>query len=160
MADYLTSFFGLFASTENQLILMFLSAFLSSTVLPGNSEMIFSTLISQITLSGEGNTALTLFLIATLGNSLGSFTTYLMALLVPPPKLKTEMNRHTQWALRHSQQYGVWILLLSWLPVVGDVLCGVAGWLRLNPWQSLLVISLGKAARYAIIWWGIASFIG
>lgn len=46
---------------------------------------------------------------------------------------------------------GVPILLLSWLPVVGDGFCFAAGWLRLPFWGSLAAIAAGKAARYAAI---------
>lgn len=156
MTDYFTSFLGLFFSDQNQLILMFFSAFLSATILPGNSEIIFSTLITQNVLINSTNLPLALFICATLGNSLGSLTTYLMARLVPIP------NTHSpkvEWVFTQSQKYGVWTLLLSWLPVFGDILCAVAGWLRLNMWQSLLFITLGKACRYGLLWWGIATFL-
>lgn len=158
MSDYLTSFFGLFFSEQNQLLLMFASAFLSSTVLPGNSEVVFSTLLAQQSF-GSFNYAFTLFGVATVGNSLGSLTTYAMARLLPEPHFNPN-QKAAQWAIRQSRQYGVWALLLSWLPVVGDLLCGVAGWLRFNPWQSALFITLGKAARYGILWWSVATFFG
>lgn len=48
-------------------------------------------------------------------------------------------------------RFGAPILLLSWLPVVGDPLCAVAGWLRL-PWLSCLIfIVIGKFARYLVL---------
>ncbi|MGB1703144.1 MAG: YqaA family protein, partial [Cycloclasticus sp.] len=49
------------------------------------------------------------------------------------------------------QRYGSVALILSWLPVIGDVLCLVAGWLRINFLTSLCFITLGKFARYFII---------
>lgn len=159
MNDNLTLLIRSVVADEHQWLLMFFSAFLSSTILPGNSELVFSTLISA-SLAQQGTShALVLLLSATMGNSLGSFTTYLMGRLFPPPTLAVSSKR-IKWALHYSQQYGVWILLLSWLPVIGDLLCGVAGWLRLNPWQSLLLIILGKAARYVLIWWGVVTFVG
>ena len=49
------------------------------------------------------------------------------------------------------QRFGAPILLLSWLPVVGDPLCAVAGWLRL-PWLPCLIfIVIGKFARYLVL---------
>lgn len=156
MSDYLTSFLGLFFSDQNQLILMFFSAFLSATVLPGNSELIFSTLLTQNLLIHSTNLPLALFTCATLGNSLGSLTTYTMARLVPMPQ---NHSPNVEWVLAQSQKYGAWLLLLSWLPVIGDILCGVAGWLRLNAWQSAFFITLGKALRYGLLWWGIATFL-
>ena len=48
-------------------------------------------------------------------------------------------------------RFGAPILLLSWLPVVGDPLCAVAGWLRL-PWLPCLIfIMIGKFARYLVL---------
>lgn len=160
MTDYLSSFFGLFLSEENQLLLMFFSAFLSATVLPGNSEIVFSTLASQILLTGKNSTLVWLFISATLGNSLGSFTTYAMALLVPKPDMVKNSRKTTAWAIQFAQKYGVWALLLSWLPVVGDLLCGVAGWLRLPILPCALCITLGKAVRYGVILWGITAWVG
>lgn len=156
MTDYLTSFLSLFFSTENQLILMFLSAFLSASILPGNSEIIFSTLLSQNMLISNGNLPLALFICATLGNSLGSLTTYIMATLIPQP---TNHTPKIKWALHQSQKYGAWVLLFSWLPIIGDVFCGIAGWLRFNLWKSLFFITVGKAIRYGLLWWGIATFL-
>jgi membrane protein YqaA with SNARE-associated domain len=43
------------------------------------------------------------------------------------------------------------LLLLSWLPVVGDGFCFAAGWLKLPFWPSLAGIVLGKLGRYAVI---------
>ncbi len=79
MTEYLTSFFSLFFSEQNQLFTMFLSGFLSATLLPGNSEIIFTTLASQHLITYGSLSSFSLFnllLVATLGNSLGSITTY------------------------------------------------------------------------------------
>ncbi|WGE34202.1 DedA family protein [Actinobacillus genomosp. 1] len=157
MTDYFTSFFSLFFSVENQLITMFLSAFLSATVLPGNSEIIFTTLATQTRLTDSNlfsSQILWLLGVATVGNSLGSSITYAMGLLIPKPlDLK---HKTAQWALRLCEKYGVFALLLSSLPIIGDLLCGIAGWLRFNLWQSLIFICLGKFIRYLILLFAIS----
>lgn len=157
MTDYFTSFFSLFFSVENQLITMFLSAFLSATVLPGNSEIIFTTLATQTRLTDSNlfsSQILWLLGVATVGNSLGSSITYAMGLLIPKPlDLK---HKTAQWALRLCEKYGVFALLLSSLPMIGDLLCGIAGWLRFNLWQSLIFICLGKFIRYLILLFAIS----
>ena len=157
MTDYFTSFFSLFFSVENQLITMFLSAFLSATVLPGNSEIIFTTLATQTRLTDSSlfsSQILWLIGVATVGNSLGSSITYAMGLLIPKPlDLK---HKTAQWALRLCEKYGVFALLLSSLPIIGDLLCGIAGWLRFNLWQSLIFICLGKFIRYLILLFAIS----
>lgn len=151
MTSYLTSFFSLFFSEQNQLITMFISGLLSSTLLPGNSEIIFTTLASQHIVTNEIPTSslTALVIVATLGNSLGSLITYAMGLLLPRPK-KAD-NRYTKWALEKSKKYGVLVLLFSWLPIVGDIFCGIAGWLRFNLWQSVMLIVIGKLLRYLFL---------
>lgn len=152
MIDFFSAFFSLFFSAQNQWLTLFFSAFLSATLLPGNSEIIFSTLASQHILASHtfyNEAVIYLVIIATLGNSLGSFVTYLMARLLPKPQ-KTE-KPYAKWALQKSEKYGVWVLLLAWLPVIGDLFCGIAGWLRFDWRLSLLFITLGKFVRYLVL---------
>jgi len=56
-----------------------------------------------------------------------------------------------QRAVERLKKWGSPLLLLSWLPVVGDPLCFAAGWMRMNAGLSALFIGAGKAARYAVI---------
>ncbi|OOF37883.1 hypothetical protein BKK47_10920 [Rodentibacter mrazii] len=130
--------------------LMFASAFLSATVLPGNSEIVFMTLvIPKLTLNRLLSAdVLGLIFIATLGNTLGSLTTYVIGCWFPKFESK---NDRTLWIMEKLQRYGAVVLLLSWLPVVGDLFCAIAGWLRLNFAASCLFIFLGKLARYTLL---------
>lgn len=81
--------------------------------------------------------------VATAGNTLGGLSSYLIGRLLPPGKpLK---------GLPAVQRYGSPILLLSWVPLIGDALCVAAGWLRVNAGLAALYMALGKLARYAII---------
>ena len=57
----------------------------------------------------------------------------------------------TQRALAWMERHGGPVLLFAWLPVVGDPLCLVAGWLRIHPVAAALYIGIGKGARYAIV---------
>jgi len=49
------------------------------------------------------------------------------------------------------RRYGTPALLLAWAPLIGDALCLAAGWLRLNPWQAMLFMAIGKFSRYGLI---------
>lgn len=153
MFEILSSLWAMLSSEENRLIAMFISSFTSATVLPGNSELMFSAIASRITVENSlFSTAMCwLWLVATVGNTLGGLTTYAMALLLPKPLENAQPSRRMQWVLKQSHKYGVWALLLSGLPLVGDLLCGVAGWLRFNPWHSALVLFIGKGVRYALL---------
>ena len=92
-------------------------------------------------------------LLATLGNGMGSMVSYGMGRLVPDKHRPSE--RIHGWI----QKYGVWALLMSWVPFVGDGLAIAAGWLRLNFWLSSLMLVLGKFARYAVLVLGFFAVI-
>ncbi len=130
--------------------LMFASAFLSATVLPGNSEIIFIVLaIPKLALGTWLSTDIFLLLfMATLGNGLGSLTTYGIGRWIPQFRPK---NHRTLWVMKQLQRYGSLTLLLSWLPIVGDLFCALAGWLRLNFIVSCFFIFLGKLVRYVAL---------
>ena len=130
--------------------LMFASAFLSATVLPGNSEIIFIVLaIPKLALGTWLSTDIFLLIfMATLGNGLGSLTTYGIGRWLPQFRPK---NHRTLWVMKQLQRYGSLTLLLSWLPVVGDLFCVLAGWLRLNFIVSCFFIFLGKLVRYVAL---------
>jgi membrane protein YqaA with SNARE-associated domain len=60
-------------------------------------------------------------------------------------------------ALAWLQRFGPKACLLSWLPIVGDPLCAVAGWLRLPFWPCVGWMALGKFLRFicytaALLW--------
>jgi membrane protein YqaA with SNARE-associated domain len=138
---------------------LFVSAFTSATLLPGSSE---AALIALLTI-GQGDAGL-LAIVATAGNVLGSCVNWVLGRFFSRfrdrrwfPVEERSYERAAAWFRR----YGVWSLLLSWLPVVGDPLTAVAGALRVDLLRFLILVSLGKAARYAVIvmafnWWNVA----
>ena len=83
--------------------------------------------------------------LATAGNTLGSLTTYWIGRWFPKIDSK---NDRTLWAINKIQRYGAITLLLSWLPIIGDLFCAVAGWLRLNWLSCLIFMTIGKGLRY------------
>ncbi len=125
---------------------LFASSFLSATLLPGNSEIVLAAV-----LKAGGTPPAIAVAVATIGNTLGGMTTFFLGRLLP--------NRIPEGAaIARVRRYGVAVLLLSWLPVVGDALCGAAGWLRLNWIGCALAIAAGKAARYAVLAQAVALF--
>lgn len=133
---------------------LFGSSFLSATLLPGNSEVVLVALLS----AGSATPA-ALVITAALGNTLGGMTNVILGRFLPELKPQRGLNMALGWLKR----FGPAALLLSWLPVVGDLLCVLAGWLRM-PWTLVvLFLCVGKTLRYialAIItvkvgsWWG------
>lgn len=155
---------------------IFVISALAATILPLGSEPVF---LAYLTLKPEFFWMAVI--VATAGNSLGGFITYWMGAgaqlgyqrwrqsppatepscisqaggarevsagsahgLAKPSRAK---SRAQVWVKR----FGAPVLLLSWLPVIGDPLCAVAGWLRL-PWLPCLIfMMIGKGARYLVL---------
>jgi membrane protein YqaA with SNARE-associated domain len=125
-------------SEETGFIGLFVASFISATVLPGGSEVVLIALIHkypEVIWRAVG--------VATIGNTLGGMTSYLLGRLIP--------NRVRSMAIIYLHRYGYWALLFSWLPLLGDALCVAAGWLRFNPWYSLVLLAIGKLVRYVLI---------
>jgi len=128
---------------------LFTSAFLSATLLPGSSEAALLALLA----TGTGYPVV-LILVATVGNVLGSAVNWIMGRFLAyfqgrrwSPISQRSYDRAVAWYHR----FGVWSLLLSWLPIIGDPLTVVAGALRIDIRQFLILVTLAKAARYLFI---------
>ncbi|EOC1531843.1 DedA family protein [Cronobacter turicensis] len=121
---------------------LFTSSFLSATLLPGSSEAVLVALLVSVKTAPW-----LLVLTATIGNSLGGLTNVILGRLFPLRESSRWQERAQGWL----QRFGAPALLVSWLPLVGDLLCLLAGWLRL-PWGPVIFfLCLGKALRYIII---------
>ena len=125
------------------LLLLFAWAFLAATILPLASEV---PLVLEVT---RTHTWVVPVLVATLGNVLGACTTYGLARLAitrapdPSPRLAR--------AAALLARYGAPALLLSWVPVIGDVLVVLAGAARMPVVPFVAWTTIGKAARYAAV---------
>ncbi len=130
------------------LIGLFISAFVSATLAPGGSEILLYYLLHQ-----NQNPDWLLWLMATTGNTLGGMTSFALGYLISKGYRSSEalFTDKNQKLLGYIKQWGLPVLLFSWLPVVGDVFCLLAGWLRLSFISSLAMILIGKGFRYALI---------
>ncbi len=111
------------------LLSLFASSFLSATLLPGNSEVVLVAML----VSGVSHPWV-LVLTATMGNSLGGVTNVILGRFFPLRKTSRWQEKATGWLKR----YGAATLLLSWMPVIGDLLCLLAGWMRI-PWGRTIL---------------------
>jgi membrane protein YqaA with SNARE-associated domain len=126
---------------------LFISAFISSTIAPGGSEAVLAYMATQANYSPSQ-----LLIIATIGNTLGALTTWGLGLLAAKKyPLADLLSKEKQRALQLVKRRGVWILLFSWLPIIGDGLCFAGGWLKLPLLSATLIILLGKLIRYAVV---------
>ena len=106
--------------------ILFISAFVSATLIPFGSEAL---LIYDIK---EGFDVITLLVVATIGNSLGSIVNYFLGLkgedfLIRKNFLKEKSILKTK---KYFDKYGVVCILFSWLPLIGDPLTFIAGVLK------------------------------
>lgn len=128
---------------------LFLSAFLAATLLPLSSEAVLAALTA-----GGGRDVVFLVALATAGNTLGAWVNWALGRYCLEwrgrrwfPIKAEHLDKATAWFGR----YGLWSLLLAWLPLVGDPLTFAAGVLRVNVWKFLALVATGKAARYVAV---------
>ncbi len=126
---------------------LFLSAFLAATLLPGGSEAVLAALTVR-----EAHDPWLLLAVASAGNTLGGMSSWSIGRLVAWWGSASRLTQpRYQRSMRWLRQWGSPALVLSWVPVVGDSLCLIGGWLRVHWLVALFWIALGKTARYGVI---------
>jgi len=114
------------------------ASFLASTLVPVSSEAALFAVLkldSALLWPALG--------VATLGNTAGGLTTYLIGRYAGSKKPLTQLDR--------VKRYGAPLLLFAWLPVVGDAFCLAAGWARLNWLAVALFSAAGRFLRYWVV---------
>jgi membrane protein YqaA with SNARE-associated domain len=125
-------------SADSGLLALAAASFVAATILPGGSELALVGVLHRypdLLWRAIG--------VATLFNTLGGLTSYALGRLLP--------NRIDARALQAVRRYGAWVLLFSWLPVIGDALAVGAGWLRLNLLAATAAFAVGKLCRYCVV---------
>ena len=135
-----------------QLISLFFSSFLAATILPISSELHFAY-IANINTSNE----ISLFLlVATLGNSLGGVTCYILGRLGKWEWLSKYFKIRSDSMLKYKvtlESYGGWPALLCWLPIIGDPIAVYFGLMKAPIKSFILFMTVGKFLRYLFIVW-------
>ncbi len=122
-----------------ELLGLLAASFLASTLVPLPSEAALYAYLQAY----PDRAALAVAL-ATLGNTAGGMTSYLIGRVLP----QRELN---QKAISYLHRYGAPVTFLAFLPLVGDALCVAAGWLRVNWLAALAFMAAGRLARYAAV---------
>ena len=125
---------------------VFLVSFISATLLPIGSEAAVFGLVKI-------NPALfwPAIGVATIGNTLGGAVSWAMGYGAHQMVDRYGHSATHLRALRWLERLGPRACLLSWLPVVGDPLCAVAGWLRFAFWPCIVYMAIGKFLRYLVM---------
>lgn len=137
---------------------LFALSLAAATLLPGGSEAALVALLVQ-----AAHPAWALVLVATAGNVLGAVINWALGRALRHlvgrrwfPVTAAQLARGEAIFTR----YGAWTLLFSWLPVIGDPLTVAAGTLGLRLPLFLLLVGIGKAARYAVLAWVTTGLLG
>jgi membrane protein YqaA with SNARE-associated domain len=132
---------------------LFIGAFLAATILPFSSEVMLVAALQN----GEISRWILVF-VATSGNVLGALMNWGIG------GFFIHWVGHRWFPFRQNQidkaserfnRYGIWSLLLAWVPIIGDPLTFIAGVLSVRLLPFLVLVSIGKAARYAFIGWAM-----
>jgi len=143
MDRWLEALLDLLALPHVGLPAVFVVAFVSATLLPlGSEPAVFGLVKLEPALFWPA------IAVATIGNTLGGMFTWWMGRGAEKAYARLRQRPRDARALRWLQRYGAKACLLAWLPIVGDPLCAVAGWLRLPFWPCSAYMAIGKGARY------------
>lgn len=131
---------------------LFIGTFLAATILPFSADALYMAVLAAV---GDARSCL---LVGTLGNWLGSVFTYWIGWIGKWEwiekwfKVKPETMEKQKAIL---DKYGVWIALLAWVPIVGDVFAISLGFFKVKPLWTIVLLLLGKGIRF---WIWTASF--
>ncbi|MCC7482144.1 MAG: DedA family protein [Hyphomicrobiales bacterium] len=128
---------------------LFLVAFAAATILPLQSEAVFTGLVLTETYSTLG-----LLAVASIGNVGGSALNWLLGYWAGSygqRKWFPVKGEALERARRHYQRFGKWSLLLSWLPIVGDPLTVMAGVMRERFLVFVAIVTIAKVGRYLVL---------
>jgi membrane protein YqaA with SNARE-associated domain len=150
--DWLEPILALLALPRFGLSTLFIAAFISATLLPVGSE---PALFGLLHLNPE--LFWSAIFVATAGNTLGGAVDWWMGWGAHQVVDKYRHSRSHVKAIEWLERLGPKACLLAWLPIVGDPLCAVAGWLKLSFWPCVGYMAIGKFLRYvtmtaALLW--------
>jgi len=125
-------------SPETSLVSLFAASFVAATLIPLSSEAALFAVLKM-----HGDLLWPALAVATLGNTLGGMSSYLIGRFIASKKPLAQLER--------VRRYGAPVMLFAWLPFAGDALCVAAGWLKLNWIAAMLFQAIGRFVRYWLI---------
>jgi membrane protein YqaA with SNARE-associated domain len=153
MAEWFRSILAIFALPEVGLSTIFAASFVGATLLPLASE----PAVLAYTLVDPSANYWPAVLVGTLGNVLGGFTSFYLGTLGQNRFSPEQFAKLKPWLDR----LGPRAMFFSFLPVVGDPLCLIGGWLKMPFWTCAVWMTVGKFLRYALMTalavWGLGA---
>lgn len=133
---------------ELGLIGLFIGTFLAATILPFSSDALYVAVL----LATKNPIGCLVF--GTLGNWLGSVLTYWLGRLAKWEWLEKHFNVKEETLLKQKQRidkYGVWLALICWIPIVGDVVAIALGFYKTSAVWTIILLLVGKFLRF-LLW--------
>ncbi len=129
---------------------LFFGSFLAATLIPFPSEAFLASAL------GLGMDPVLAIAVATLGNFLGGMTNYGLGYLANSERMLTRFRINTDrihsWEKR-SNRWGYWLGFIAWVPIIGDPMLVILGFLKSRFWPLCLTVFIGKLVRYIVIAW-------
>ena len=128
---------------------LLLISFLAATILPLSSELVLTTML----LTDTFDKYLLLF-ISSFGNIFGSSINWYLGkkiLIFKYKKWFPASEKQIAKSEIYFKKYGIWSLLFSWVPIIGDPLTVIAGILRVKFLTFLVLVSVSKVSRYMFL---------
>lgn len=127
-------------------IALFITSFIGATIVPASSAAILLAALAM------GSSPIPTFIACSLGNSLGCATNYWIGFVVGKPLItKLAKKKSGRKAIYYIRKYGIWSLLLSWAPFIGDPLTIAAGIFRVNFLKFSLIVYTQRIFGYFFI---------
>ncbi len=126
---------------------LFLGCMLAATIIPFSSEALVAGSIAM------GYDIWIIIFVSSLGNTAGGMISFLMGWLCKWEWLEKYFKVDREKLMKvHDRvyKYGVWAALVSWAPLVGDLISIALGLMRISPWKTLVVMFIGKTLRYVV----------
>lgn len=146
MHDWIAYLLTLLSLPQYSLSTVFVVSFISATLLPMGSEPVVFGLVQL-----RPDLFWPVVLVATVGNTLGGGVSWWMGWATQKAMGRYGHSTNHLRALNWLTRMGPKACLLAWLPLVGDPLCAVAGWLKLPFWPCMAYMAIGKFARYTLL---------
>lgn len=127
---------------------LFIGTFFAATILPFSSDALYIAVLAA-TKDPIGCLA-----VGTVGNWLGSVVTYWMGWIGRWEWIEKwfKVKRETLEKQKVKiDKYGVWLALLAWIPIIGDVIAIALGFYKTRPWATMFLLLVGKFARF-LLW--------
>ena len=150
MDTWIPSLLAALALPQYSLLAVFVVSTLSATLLPMGSEAVVFGLVKL-----NPSEFWPVVLVATAGNTLGGAISWWMGWGAERAYERVTHHGPENRALAILKRFGPKACVLAWLPVVGDPLCLVAGWLKLPFWPCVGWMALGKLLRYVVMTAGL-----